>query len=72
MPDISDEPDRLEWVEGTPLALLVGRSEQEPSDSRCPLALYAMHLFHTKAYRPQFEYRRLFQVHWSKIGFYMR
>ena len=37
MPDISDEPDRLEWVEGTPLALLVGRSEQEPSDSRCLL-----------------------------------
>ena len=29
-----------------------------------------MHLFHTKAYRPQFEYRRLFQVHRSKIGFY--
>ena len=41
MPDISDQPDRLEWVEGTPLALLVGRSEQETSDYRCLLALYA-------------------------------
>ncbi len=39
MPDISDEPDKVEWVEETPLALLVGKSEQEPSDSRCPLAL---------------------------------
>ena len=45
MPDISDEPDKVEWVE----------------EAR-----------HTKAYRPQFEYRRLFQVHWSKVGFYMR
>ena len=29
-------------------------------------------LFRTKAYRPQIKYRRLFQVHWSKVGFYMR
>ena len=41
MPDISDEPDKVEWVEEAPLALLVGRSEQEPSDSQCLLALYA-------------------------------
>ena len=41
MPDISDEPDKVEWVEEAPLSLLVGMSEQEPSDSRCLLALYA-------------------------------
>ena len=71
MPDISDEPDRLEWIEGTPLALLVGRSEQEPSDSRCLLALYASVPYKgLYLYMPQFEYRRLFQAHWSKMGFY--
>ena len=67
MPDISDEPDKVDVVEEAPLALLVGRSEQETSDYRCLLALYAPVPYN----RPQFEYRRLFQVHWSKIGFYM-